>query len=164
MYPEAVTKLHVIHCVDTRRAKKIYEAISRAFEYHQPQNGVAKKLEADATKLVKNNKIQPNNRENQSKTKARSQTDVSRCRNGSKSGKGNFSEIPCEPNKGNITKSESAPDVTRTKSRTKSSTQAKGVEGLGLLDNVDPDEGFDDEFTEFARFRSSSESFKLFGR
>lgn len=53
----------------------------------------------------------------------------------------------------------------KLKSHAKSNLQTKVAEGRGLLDNIDPDDGFDDEFMDLARTRSFSDNIKFrFGR
>jgi hypothetical protein len=57
-----------------------------------------------------------------------------------------------------------AEDEVKSRSRTKS-VPTKGGEGRGLLDNIDPEDGFDDEFTDLARNRSLSDNIRArFGR
>lgn len=183
-FPKAITlvtilaggkeKVHVLHCTSQGKAKELYDAINRAFEYHLPDDSLSEGQQEHVSR-PRNNRVQPTDCDNKTTEstierknspretgKPRSRSEINSRRTGFNKIKNSFPKGESDLNEG---QSSQNVDKTRTKVRTKSSGQTKGAEGLGLLENIDPEEEFDDEFTDFARSRSSSETtFKWFGR
>ena len=180
--------VHVLHCLNQNQAREFYNAINRAFDYHGDATPVSNRdnpSQANVDKFTAFNKANKDldinavsgSKVNTTKSMKYRELNTS----GEKKKNANDNE-----NTGLLGAEEVTPvkheeiqrpvkeitqtqveDETRVKSRSraKSTPQTKGAEGRGLLDNIDADDGFDDEFTDLARNRSLSDNLKArFGR
>ena len=171
---ESTATVHVLHCLNQNRANEFYNAVNRAFDYHgdttRESNGKDKASRTTVGKSVAFSKVNKDFEAN-----AVSGYTV----NTSKSLKSRETKTKTAGNEntGLLGKEELFPDKheeiqspvrdipQNSRSRAKSVPQTKCAEGRGLLDNIDPDDGFDDEFTDLARNRSLSNNIKArFGR
>lgn len=166
--PTVNARAHVFHCTNQRKAKELYNAINRAFEYHVPEKSLTNDQE-EPTSKAKHGRVYPSNGKNKTDAKLQDRKlefEPPSDHNTSPTELNDKSLVQAKL-KGDLTGGQTSPDLAKTlfKGRSKSCTQTKSTEGLGLLENIDPEEGFDDEFTNLARSRSLSETIKCrFGR
>lgn len=141
-------RAYVFHCPSQRKAKELYGAINRSFQYNVTENSLTddqdkmsrELLTKELSKKTKNLKFGPGPSQDRSDS--------------------NPIAVLGYDAKGTRDSSQEA-ERARDKGRPKLTTQTRGAEGLGLLENIDAD---DDEFTNLARSRTISDTFKWFGR
>ena len=155
------TRAYVFHCSSQRKAKELFHVINRSSEYNGTDNSL--KDDADESRgKSRNGRVQLKNKDIKGKEKSK-----------------DMKRIKCEPEtskdqsgaceaavQGDMKAKESfqEADSPREKTPVRSTSQTKGAEGVGLLENIDAEDGFDEEFTNLARSRSISNTFKWFGR
>ena len=178
---ESTATLHVLHCLNPAHAREFYNAINRAFDYHGDagkSNGTTvdkatafsrenKDLGTNAVSGYKVNKTKPRKYREVNSSAGPKKKDNSN--NESTDLLGAVEPMPAKPEETPSLVREIPPtqveDETRVKSWARTKSASQGAEGRGLLENIDPDDGFDDEFTTLARNRSFSENIKAkFGR
>lgn len=172
---DSTATVHVLHCLNQSQANEFYNAINRAFNYHGDASGQSNGRDKAARSTVGktaafskvNSDFEANAvsgyKVNTSKT-AKSQETKTKDDSGNENTGllGNEKLVPVKHEE-NQCQVRDIPQNSR--SRAKSVPQTKCAEGRGLLDNIDPDDGFDDEFTDLARNRSLSDNIKArFGR
>jgi hypothetical protein len=187
---QSTATVHVLHCLNQSQARDFYNAINRAFDYHGDATQASKPNRANVDKGTAsskgNNDLEANavgaHKVNTTKsmkyrelnTTAPKRKDTS-ARSENTGLLGAEELVPAKDEQIQTSVTVSVKEIVQTqvdddacakpRSRAKSSPQTKGAEGVGLLDNIDPDDGFDDEFTDLARNRSLSDNIKArFGR
>ena len=187
---ESTATVHVLRCLNQTQAREFYNAINRAFDYHAEDvtYGLGNRDKTSRATVDKSAVFSKANKDlesnglsgykvNTTKTTkyqefnnaAAKKTHASDNENTGLLGAEEVTPVKHEVVKKRVKEVEETlvEDQTHAKSRsrTKSVPVTKGAEGRGLLDNIDPDDGFDDEFTDLARTRSLSENIRArFGR
>jgi hypothetical protein len=187
---QSIATVHVLHCLNQNRAQEFYNAINRAFEYHgDVTNDVSNRDKSSGTILDKSSAFSRANKDlgtnavsvckvNTTKSTKYQEFNVAAAKKTSKKtdagdneNTGLLGAEEITPVKHEVAQKRvkeiaqtQAEDEVKSRSRTKS-VPTKGGEGRGLLDNIDPEDGFDDEFTDLARNRSLSDNIRArFGR
>ncbi|CAB4019651.1 Hypothetical predicted protein [Paramuricea clavata] len=178
---QSTATVHVLHCLNQSQARDFYNAINRAFDYHGDATQASKPNRANVDKGNKDLEASAVGAYKVNTTKSMKYRELNvtapkkkeTCAGENTGLLGAEELVPAKDEQ--IQTSVTVNEIVQTqvdddarakpRSRAKSSPQTKGAEGVGLLDNIDPDDGFDDEFTDLARNRSLSDNIKArFGR